>query len=179
MQEPFKLITTAVGDFAAGAVLAQGYKGVSLAFEQSRLNEEWGKNRDACRQILSRTAIEKIKADERSGLHAAKANATEPPFMAPSVDPTMYSKVSPNPHASHSSADSPIVVLYLQGLRISPNSMRWMQSRCLLQDFDDDSRLLGMGSAGRKRFFHLPLPILHGREAAAFHGRFAHSRVLL
>ena len=94
MEKSLTMISTAIGDFAAGAVLAQGYRSISLALEQCRLNREWGKDRDRSKRILSPAAIQKIKEDYKEGLHAGKASAMEPPFMAPSTDPEMYSKVS-------------------------------------------------------------------------------------
>jgi len=73
--------------------LSQGYQGISLAAEQNRLNKEWGKWDSTCIRVLSPMAIAVIEAGENDGLFKDRANATEPPFMAPSTDPTQYSKV--------------------------------------------------------------------------------------
>lgn len=55
-------------------------------------------------RILSNAAKSIISADIQSGRYKDRANATEPAFMTPSVDPSQYSLVS--------DADSCLFVLY-------------------------------------------------------------------
>jgi len=93
METGVTLISTCIGDFAAGAAYAQGYRSVSLAVEQGRLNEEWSANRPESTRILSQKAIQTISQGIEESMYLDRVDATQPVLMAPSTDPMMYSKV--------------------------------------------------------------------------------------
>jgi hypothetical protein len=88
-----RLIRSGAKRYATSHVIGQGFQTVSVAGEQGRLNKEWSKRDGACKRILSTAAIAQIRAALSKKQYEDRQGGTEPPFMAPSPDPKLYSKV--------------------------------------------------------------------------------------
>jgi hypothetical protein len=88
-----RLIRSGAKRYATTHVIGQGFQKVSVAGEQGRLNKEWSKRDGACRRVLSTAAIAQISAALKRKQYEDREDGTEPPFMAPSTDPKLYSKV--------------------------------------------------------------------------------------
>lgn len=128
-----KIIRSDGRAFSQGYGLSQGYQGLYLHSEQSRLNQEWGTRDADCNRILSPAAILHIKAGEREGRFEGRAGRMEPPYMAPSADPMQYSKVRRTlTHIKTTEVHCSSVVLAVCRLCYDPHPLCWMQSWGLL-----------------------------------------------
>ena len=120
-----KVFRTAANLVAPTHRIAQGFQQISFDGEQAIVNREWLKRhrsigsflvqhtngtsvkRDKTKQqkILSKAAQAIIQADLQSGKYDKRKNRVEPPYMAPSTDPALYSSVcfpTPlHPHGAH------------------------------------------------------------------------------
>lgn len=50
-------------------------------------------NHDTYEKVLTETAKQRIRDDHLAGKYQARMDASEPPYMPPSVDPDAYSMV--------------------------------------------------------------------------------------
>ena len=93
-QKKVRVFKSRAGTVATSHMAGQGFQSLSFAKEQAHVNKGWSKTSDAkqiC--ILSPKAISEIASDVEKGVFKDREGATEPPFMAPSTDPSQYSKV--------------------------------------------------------------------------------------
>lgn len=131
----FQIIRSDAMIYAQGHALSQGYQGMTLAGEQSRLNMEWERRDVGCNRVLSPAAILAIEANEREGLFSGRDGQTEPPFMAPSTDPNQYSKVCRMPACMKQLRPTVFaVVLTLYRLCDYPHPLLGMQGWGLLHE---------------------------------------------
>ncbi|KAF9781086.1 hypothetical protein BJ322DRAFT_1023203 [Thelephora terrestris] len=74
----------------------QGYEPLDFDGEQRKVNKGWAERSVRCRdegtKILSDGAKIAIRQSIQAGVFSDRESALEPPFMAPSTDPDLYSK---------------------------------------------------------------------------------------
>ena len=92
---PMKLMHPLARSAAQSHALGQGFQSITFTSERFKLNKHWRKSDAKCTRILTQTAIESIKARTKAGDFVERAEALEPPFMAPSANAMDYSRVSP------------------------------------------------------------------------------------